>query len=64
MLLAELLSGSLIRQSTNWEDLHCDVALELLIVPTVHNSHSTRGDLFENAIVAELLADEMGVRGH
>jgi len=62
--LAEPLSGSLIRQCADGQDLDSHVALEVLIVGAVQKTHATCTDLLDDAIVAERVADELGRSGH
>ena len=62
--LAEPLSRSLIRQRAGGKDFNSYVALELLIVSAVNDTHAARTNLLNDAIVAQRLADELGRGSH
>ena len=63
-LLAESLACTLISQHAGKKNFESDVAVELLIVGTVNNTHATGTNLLNDAIVAKYLADELEGGGH
>ena len=62
--LAEPLACSLIRQRAHGKDFNSYVALELLIVGAVNDTHAACTNLLDDAIVAQRVADELGRGGH
>ena len=63
-LLAKSLACSLVRQHTGRKDFESHVAVELLIMGTVDNTHTARTNLLENAVVTKRLADVLARDGH
>jgi len=63
-LFAKPLACSLVRQHAGREDFDSHVAVELLIMGAVDNTHTAGANLLKNAIVAKRLADVLGRDGH
>src|ERR1700722_9839452 len=63
-LFAELPSRRFICQQSGRQHFERYIAVQLLIVRTIDHSHTACTDLFDDAVVAKNVADELGRRLH
>src|SRR5260370_33075310 len=56
-LFAEVSTGSVVTQSARRQNLQCYIALKLLITGAVNHTHPSGGYFFQDAVVAECLAN-------
>src|SRR5260370_27807176 len=56
-LFAEASSGRVVTQSARGQNLQCHIAVELFITGAVNHTHSSGGYFFQDAVVAECLAN-------
>ena len=61
---AELLSCDFVGQRTCRQHFERDIAVQLLVVRAIDDAHAARANLFDDAIMAETLANELGRRLH
>src|SRR5467141_1100159 len=54
---AEVPTGRVIAQSTRGQNLQCHITVEQLIPGAVHHTHPSGGYFFQDAVVAECLAN-------
>jgi hypothetical protein len=50
-------TGGIVVESTRREDFYSDITFELFIVGAIDDTHPTGADLFQDAVVAECLAN-------
>ncbi len=56
-LFAEASAGRVVTQSARGQNLQCHIAVELFITGAVNHTHSSGGYFFQDAVVAECLAN-------
>ena len=61
---SELLSRNIICQRARRQHFERDITIQLLIVRAIHHAHPARTNLFDDAIVAENGANDIGRRLH
>jgi hypothetical protein len=54
------LAGILVGQGTRRQNLQSHISIQSLVERTVHHAHSTGANLFNDAVMAESLANELG----
>jgi hypothetical protein len=55
---AEMFAGGLVNDSTGWKNFDGDITGEVLVTSAVNFTHAAGADLLDDAVVAQLSADE------